>query len=300
MGSRLGDVKMTGKIAVAGLASVLALAPFAAQAASEPPVELSQCDASLGSIAVVEGDTQGWSEYGLGSPRELIAALASESGCFSLHNVSSTVPAKFLLNVIAGDQEEVDQGMEIAKGAAVEGLVRSGAAGQVLSKVPVGGALMGMFGGLGGKKKTVAAGIRVISPANGMTIASGSGVVKKSTISFANGSGGWVGGAAAAGYASNGKGKMLTEAFIKAFNAVVAQGDTLASAAAPAALAPATPLATVAVDSNMYALPAAGAAVSRAVRAGTTLTPTGARDGMFVEVADSFGTKGWMSVEDLN
>lgn len=287
---------MNDQIRRLALLSSLALTPFAAQAASGPPVELTRCDASLGSIAVVEGDTQGWSEYGLGSPRELIAALARESGCFDLHNSSSALPVKFLFNVIAGDQEEVDQGMEIAKGAAVEGLVRSGAAGQVLSKVPVGGALIGMFGGLGGKKKTVAAGIRVISPADGITIASGSGVVKKSTISFANNGGGWVGGAAAAGYTSNGKGKMLTEAFIKAFNAVAAQGDALASIAAPA---PASTLATVAVDSKMYVLPAKDAAVSRALRAGTTLTPTGARDGLFVEAADSFGTKGWVSVEDL-
>ena len=37
----------------------------------------------------------------------------------------------------------------------------------------------------------------------------------------------------------------------------------------------------------------------RKLRAGTTLTPTGKRDGLFVEVEDSFGTKGWVSVEDM-
>lgn len=290
---------MRNRIIFVAAASAAALAPGAAEAAKEPPVELGKCAASLGSIAVVEGDTQGWSEYGLGSPRELIAALATESGCFEIHNAGSAAPARFLFNVIAGDEEEVDKGMEAAKSVAVEGLVRSGAAGQMLSKVPVGGALLGMFGGLGGKKKRVAAGIRVISPANGMTVASGSGSVQKTTISF-GGAGGWVAGATAAGYAGDGKGKMLTEAFVKAFNAVIAQEAALASVLAVPVAAPATQLATVSIDSNMYSLPDKAAPAVRALRAGTTLTPTGARDGLFVEVTDGFGTKGWVSVEDMD
>ncbi|MGB5078136.1 MAG: SH3 domain-containing protein, partial [Sphingorhabdus sp.] len=158
--------------------------------AKEAPVELAKCTANLGTIAVVEGDTQGWLKYNLGSPRELLAAMANESGCFTPHNPASGASANYLMNVIAGDAEEVDKGMEMAKGAAVEGLVRSGAAGQLLGRVPMGGAMLGMLGGLGGKKKTVAAGIRVISPANGMTLVSGSGTVKKSTLTF-GGVGGW-------------------------------------------------------------------------------------------------------------
>lgn len=71
------------------------------------------------------------------------------------------------MTAIAGSEEEVDQGMELAKGAAMEGLIRSGAAGSVLRGVPFGGAALGMFGGLGGKKQTVAAGLRVVSPATG-------------------------------------------------------------------------------------------------------------------------------------
>jgi hypothetical protein len=43
----------------------------------------------------------------------------------------------------------------------------------------------------------------------------------------------------------------------------------------------------------------ANAAVVRALRAGTTLNPTGKREGLFVEVTDNFGTTGWVSVEDL-
>jgi len=198
---------------IAFAAIVLGSTP--AIAAKKAPVELTRCDASYGTIAVVEGDTQGWSKFGLGSPRELVAAIARESGCFEVHSGASAAPANFLVNVIAGDKEEVDQGIQTAKGLATQALVRSGAAGQVLSRVPGAGALMGMFGGLGGKKKTVAAGIRVISPANGQTLAAGTGEVKKSTLSFAGGTP-WIAGAEAAGYGASKDGKMLTEAFILA------------------------------------------------------------------------------------
>src|SRR3546814_6444556 len=88
------------------------------------------------------------------SPRELINSLAIDSGCFTPHSAASGAPADFLMNVVAGDSEEVDKSIEMAKSAAVEGLVRSGAASSIVSKVPIGGALFSAFGGLGDRKST--------------------------------------------------------------------------------------------------------------------------------------------------
>lgn len=279
--------------------------PTAAQAAEkEPPVTLNTCDKAIGSVALVDGDTQGWTKYGLSSPRELIAAMARESGCFTLHDPASGKPATFLMNVIAGDKEEVDKSIETAKGVAMEGLVRSGAAGGLMRGLPGGGAVLGMFGGFGGKKKVVAAGIRLISPASGQTVASGSGEVKKTSISFGSG-GGTIGavanGATGAAYAGSKDGQMLIEAFVKAFNGVSAQGPALASLAPAAAVAaPAAPASAVtAIDTKMYASADTKSATLRTVRAGTALTPTGQRTGLLIEVSDSFGTKGWVSVEDM-
>lgn len=284
--------------------AVLSMVSTAALAADkEPPVTLAKCDKSYGSIALVDGETQGWTKYGLSSPRELIAAMARESGCFSLHDPASGKPATFLMNVIAGDKEEVDQAIEKAKGVAMEGLVRSGAASGMLRGIPGGGSMLGMLGGFGGKKKVVAAGIRLISPANGQTVASGAGEVKKTSISFGGG-GGAIGavanGATGAAYAGSKDGQMLIEAFVKAFNNISAQGPSLASLAPAAAPAPATPAsATTAIDTKMFAAADLKSAALRTVRAGTALTPTGQRQGLFIEVQDSFGTKGWVSVEDM-
>lgn len=271
--------------------------------AKKKDVELTTCAESLGTVAVVEGDTQGWTEYGLGSPRSLIAALAIESGCFTPHNAASGQPADFLMNVVGGNSEEVDKSIEMAKSAAMEGLWRSGAAASVLSKVPIGGALLGAFGGFGGKKKRVAAGIKLLSPMNGQTIVVGQGVVKKTTLSLGGGNA-WSAGVQQAGYGESKKGRMMAEAFIIAFNEVTAQSQTIASApkAAPApasAAAPQTPAASVAIDTILRSGPAEDAEEVRMLRAGTELTPTGTREGLYIEVEDNYGTKGWVSVEDL-
>ena len=125
-------VRKASKFAAVPAIAALLAAGTPALAQKAPPVTLTKCETSLGTIAVVDGDTQGWTKFGLGSPRELINALALESGCFTPHNAAGGQPATYLMNVIAGDKEEVDKGIEMAKGAAVEGLVRSGAATRML------------------------------------------------------------------------------------------------------------------------------------------------------------------------
>ncbi len=282
------------------LAIALASTAIGAPAAAKETVELTKCAQSYGTIAVVDGDTQGWTEYGLGSPKQLINSLALESGCFTPLNDASGKPADFLMNVIAGDKEEVDQSIDVAKSAATTALVQSGALGSVLSNVPMGGALLGMFGGLGGKKKTVAAGIKLISPANGQTVAFGSGSVKKSSISFGGAAGGWVQSAQSSGYTGNKNGKMMVEAFVMAFNEVAAQGAALASISAATDAPMVAAQATVASNTTMLRTPSANAEKVRDLMSGTTLNVTGKREGLFIEVSDNYGTTGWVSVETLN
>lgn len=283
---------------LAALAIVLASGPAHAKKDANAEIPLAKCEVKLGTIAVLEGDTQGWTKYGLSSPRELIAAMANESKCFDVQSGSSGKPADFLMYAIAGDKEEVDKSVELAKTAVIEGAVRSGMAGQLMGRVPVVGGMLGMFGGMGGKKKTYAAALRVVSPANGQTVVSGTGEAKSSSITFA----GFGDGGALGGYGSSKDGKMLSTAFIQAFNGVVAQGSALVSA--KSAMAPAAaPVAaaasyTTAVDTKLFA-EAGKPTVVRALRAGTGVTPTGKREGLFVEVKDSFGTTGWVSVEDM-
>ena len=203
------------KIAIASLLLVTAASP--ALAKGEETLAISKCATPIGSIAIVDGDTQGWTKFGLGSPREMLGAMIAESNCFTLHNPAAGKPADFLLSAIAGSKEEVDQGVNVAKAALTEGALRSGALGSVPGGALVGGA-MRMFGGFGGKKKSVAAGLRVLSPATGQTLVSGAGEARKSILTW---------GGNPAGYGSSKDGKMLTTAFASAYNSVVAQSGAL-------------------------------------------------------------------------
>ena len=292
-----GKFAMYSKHIVISLAALTVALGASPALAKDAPPELAKCQQSLGTIALVDGDTTGWNEWGLGSPRQLVNALAIESGCFTPHNAGSGQPASFLVTLIAGSQEDVDKSIELGKGVATEALVRSGVAGKALGGVPFAGAALGMFGGLGGKKKTYAAGLRVVSPANGLTLASGTGSVKKSSLTF-GGAGGWATSAAsAAGYQGSKEGKMLTEAFVIAFNNLIAQRAALETV--PMAAAPAQAGAAVAIDTVLRSGPASDATQLRGLRAGTELTPTGRREGLFIEATDNYGTTGWVSVEDL-
>lgn len=206
---------MTRNLSFAVLAASL-VAATAAHAAEEP-VTIATCGASYGTIAITDGDTQGWTKFGLGSPRDMLAAMVRESGCFAIHDPAAGKPADFLMSAIAGSKEEVDQGINLAKGAATEAALRTGA----LAAVPggaIGGAALRMFAGFGGKKKTASAGLRIISPATGATLIAGTGEARKTALSW-----GGVGDA----YGGSADGKLLTAAFVTAYNGLVAQGGAL-------------------------------------------------------------------------
>ena len=196
----------------------LAAAPASAKD-DEPPLTLTKCERTYGSIAIVEGDTQGWVKFGLGSPRDLINALALESNCFTPYDAASGQQATYLMNVIAGDKAEVDRGMQVASRAAST-LARR-------APIPGAGLVGGMLGGFGGQRKTLAAALRLINPMNGQTIIQGSGEVRKTTITLGGVGGVLQSGAQSSGYASSKDGQMLVEAFIKAFNGLSAQGASL-------------------------------------------------------------------------
>ena len=293
---------MTKTISILAAAALATTALATAPARAGDDVELVSCEQSLGTIALVDSPGAGWSQWDLGSPRMLITQLATQSGCFTPHAGQAGEPARFLVTAIAGTKEEVDQGINVATGVATEALIRSGAATGLLTSVPFGGAALGMLGGLGGKKTTVAAGLTVVSPATGQPLAAGTGSVRSSSLSFRGNRGAWARGLAeTTGYADSGDGRKLTEAFIIAFNQLVAQAPALQAApqSATATAPTAPPSAVVAVDTVMKSAASAQASEVRALRAGTELMPTGERSGLWIEVADNYGTKGWVSVEDL-
>ncbi|MEG3125764.1 SH3 domain-containing protein [Sphingomonas sp. GB1N7] len=299
-----GDV-LEGLTAFAVTAALLVPASPSSAAPAETAATLAKCASPHGSVAITDGDTQGWTQFDLSSPRPMLAAMIQQSGCFTLHDPAAGKPADFLISAVAGSKEEIDKTMDAAKSVVAQGLVRSGAASQLIGRVPMGGALFSAFSGFGGKKKTISAGLRIVSPANGQTLISSVGESRKSTVNII-GASDWV--AASQGamgqYATSGNGKMLSAAFLEAFNSLVAQAGALRATPVIAAggtmpVAATAPPYIIATDTNLWPQAKKAGAPVRALRASSEVMPTGKKSGLFVEAADKYGNTGWVSVEDL-
>ncbi|MEO9462347.1 MAG: SH3 domain-containing protein [Marinomonas sp.] len=187
---------MTVRIAIPTFALAALLTGSAALAGSKHrPIELVQCDAPLGSIAVIEGDARSWVEKKLGSPTPVIEALVEQSGCFVPYDPSTGTASEFMLTVVAGDKIEVatatslnNAGVANAAAMAQNSGYRSGlgTAGDIAGMIPLAGAVVnGLAGVVGiGKKKTVITGITLIDTSDGVAIASGTGLVQKTKLKF--------------------------------------------------------------------------------------------------------------------
>src|SRR3546814_11813548 len=100
---------MRTSITAVAAAALIAGSTSPAAAAENETVTLTPCQKSYGTIAVVEGDTQGRAAYGLGSPRELINALALESACFTPRSAASGKAAASLMKVSTGDSHKEEK-----------------------------------------------------------------------------------------------------------------------------------------------------------------------------------------------
>ena len=123
------------------------------------------------------------------------------------------------------------------------------------------------------------------------------GAAKKTDISFGGGGGGFgaagFGAAAGGGYANTDIGKVITAAYFNAFVNLIEhmQGEAPGQAAASA------PTQAYAATSAviMRATPSPAAGQVRAFKVGDLVYPTGQKNGVWWEVDDENGNRGWVS-----
>ena len=248
---RLSTALSAGLTAALTCAALIHATPASAR---DREIEIARCPSPLGSMAVADGDTQGWTRYGLGSPRALLGAIIDSSGCFTVHDPASSEPADYVLIAVAGDRAEIDRGFNIARAGVTEAALRTG----ILGRAPVVGGALGLLRGFGGQRRTVTAGLRVMNPANGSTLMTGTGESSRSSISWGQQS---AGEGSLGTYTSSRDGRLVSSAFAAAFNEIVAQAGQLPP---PQADVPPAEVAVVA-DAVPAAPPPAPAAAEPAV-----------------------------------
>jgi curli biogenesis system outer membrane secretion channel CsgG len=315
-GTNRGIVKMKVSRLFAACAAVLALGTSVAASAkvenqkgSTKNADIPQCGHVLGTIALVDGDGQGWKEYQLGAPSTLLKTFVSKSGCFKLVNRGAGMAAIQQEQALAGSGS-LQRGSNVGGGQikTADWLLVADVAGQNQNSggnaagAIAGGLLGSKFGGLG----ALAGGISskhveaqtVLSLVNTKTSEEEfniEGFAKKSDIRWGAGGagGGWSGwgGAAAGGYANTDVGKVVGLAFLDAYRQLVTQmgginADVKATAPRQSFIATA--------DFELKRSPSKSSGTVRKIESGMMLYPLGGKEDMWWEVEDENGNVGWV------
>ena len=234
----------TAVIATPALAQVDRKASSGKQTQTKGEMQIPHCTKRLGTLAIVEPDTQWWRDYNLGSPEAILKVFVHQSGCFGLVNRGRAMQSRAMERAMA-DDGELQKGSNLGKGQVktadyylepniVTANRNSGGGGAGAAL----GALGGMFGGAGRVFGAVAGGINVkkgeanvtLSIVNARTTeeeALTQGYARKSDISFGGGGaafgGGAFGGAAGGGYQDTALGQILVLAYLDAYTKLVTQ-----------------------------------------------------------------------------
>ncbi|MGC8533989.1 MAG: CsgG/HfaB family protein [Rhizomicrobium sp.] len=309
--SPMGAVVLTAALLAGAAVSAPAYGETAGQQTERREAQIPVCTHNLGALAVVEPEHDWWSEYNLGSPEALIKVFVMRSHCFTLVDRGKGMAALERERQIASSGE-FRQGSNIGKGqmkAADYVLVPD-----IVSKnadsggTNIGGLIGGFLGGRAGaiigginiRDKTADVVLTLTDVRSSEQVAMEEGHAEKTDVSFGGGigGGGWSGFDAfgAGSYANTEIGQVLTQAYLDAYTQLVGQLGGLPGAnGSNASAANATQAVSMTRTAHMYEHAGGRGKVIRTLTPGMLLYPTGKKDGVWWEVSDELGNRGWVS-----
>jgi curli biogenesis system outer membrane secretion channel CsgG len=260
------------------------------------PVEVMRCDAPVGTVAIEEPERDWWTNLRLANPERLIKVMASRSGCLRVVDRSRGLAMRERESSLS-DRGQLQRRSNVGAAQIVSAdyfIVPDLINADASSKGSSVGAL------LGNMRSNVAEAQVSIGLINARTteeIFTAEGTASKRDRSFvaggalfgSTGAGGVLGG----GYEDTDIGRVVSIAYIEAFNNLVVHMQSMRNQTPAAQAAPQAALNVT----RATTLRAAGAPSGRAIRtleAGDILYPTGKTAPGFVEVEDEFDAKGWV------
>ncbi len=297
-------------------APALAAEPHQAKASNAEQLQrqavndVPHCTRNLGTISIADGDDpNGWTQFSLAPPSKLLKVIVARSGCFHLVDRGTGLSAAERERDIGnslGHQRGSNVGLNQIKAADYVLVAEVQAANRNAQGSGAGAAIGGMLGGgfgalIGGihsRKMEANTVLSVTNVRTTETIATTEGYAAKNDISFGGGGGaGWFGGgfgAVGGGYDNTDIGRIVTLSFIDAYNKLVDQlGGVQAGSAGTAEATPTRSFVTI-VPGAMHRTATAQGAVIRVLPAGSTVYPTGNKNGLWWEVSDENDNVGWM------
>jgi hypothetical protein len=269
--------------------------------------EIPVCNHKIGTMAVHEPENHWWEGLGLASPEAVIKVLVMKSQCFTLLDRGKGFEAAQQERALASGGD-LRQGANVGKGQII-------AADYVLvpdlvsknsnaSNTNVGGLLGGLVGGGAGaiisginiSKKTADVVLTLTDVRSTAQVAMTEGHSSKSDVGFgvAGGWGGWGGGGAlgVSSYTNTEIGQVVILAYIDAYTQMVNQ---LGGVSDNASADNSSQAVSMMKPGHLYKRASADSAVVRSLSVGMMLYPTGQKDGVWWEVTDELGNKGWVS-----
>ena len=274
--------------------------------------ELPQCAAPLGRAAIQEPQNRWWTELGLSNPESLIKLFAMRSNCLRIVDRNAGLAMRNQ-EAALGAGGDLQRGANLGKGqvAAADyfivpniGNADSNTGGNALGAVAGAfGSRLGGFGAIAGsirtKKAQAQALITLVDARTTEQLYVAEGVAQKTDISFGGGGGsyGWSGFAAAAGggYSDTDIGKVVTAAYFNAFVDLVHYLQSGQTNGAQASANAGIQAYSVKQSLIMRQSPAMQSPQVRSFNPGDLVYPTGQKNGVWWEVDDENGNRGWVS-----
>ncbi len=304
---------------VASLAASLAAPPAFAQYGMDKKgpknaatPEMPQCAQPLGRAAIKEPENKWWTQYGLGSPETLIKLFAARSNCLRIVDRNGGLAMRNE-EAALGAGGDLRRGSNIGKGqvAGADFFIipdlansNSNSGGNALGAVA--GAFGNRLGGIGAlagsirtKKAEAQALVTLVDARTTEQLYVAEGVSQKTDISFGvgGGGGGWSGFAAAAGggYSNTDQGKVISAAYFNAFVDLIGYLQKSAPTGDQASKAAGIQAYAVKQSIVMRKTASPTAAQVRTFNPGDMVYPTGQKNGIWWEVDDENGNRGWVS-----
>jgi curli biogenesis system outer membrane secretion channel CsgG len=270
--------------------------------------DLPHCDKPLGRAAINEPATRWWEGLGLSNPEALIKLFALKSGCLRIVDRNAGLAMRHGESDL-NSSEELQRGSNVGRGqiAAADYFIVPDIAGSNRNSggsnigAMAGSFLPGGFGALAGSlhvKKSEAHTLLTLEDARTTEqLYVAEGAAQKSDISFGagGGGGGWGGlaGMAGGGYSDTEIGKVIGAAYFNAFVDLVHYMQTQQ----PGQTAADAPVASQHVTAmvQVHSQPSIAAKIVYVLQPGASVYPTGQRNGIWMEVDDENGNRGWMS-----
>ena len=274
--------------------------------------ELPQCSKPLGRAAIKEPQVKWWTQYGLSSPEVLIKLFASRSNCLRIVDRQAGLAMR-REEAELGASGDLRRGSNIGKGQVavadffiIPDLANSNANAGGTNLGAVTGAFgrrLGGFGALAGSINTKRAEAQALVTLEDARTTEqlyvAEGVAQKTDISFGvgGGGGGWNGFASAAGggYSNTDQGKVISAAYFNAFVDLIGYLQKSAPTGEEASQAAGVQAYTVKQALVMRKTPSPSGSAVRSFNAGDMVYPTGQKNGVWWEVDDENGNRGWVS-----